>query len=252
MITPATPTQPIPLARDERAAVRAMGTAELGAFIDTLRDDLADVSSDPAVAAVERMLAMTWLALARAEWARRQRLHAAGADVSDPDSTPYAAWRDLAREVRERADIVAVFEAAGFGFARKGRAEYAGPCPLCLGTDRFRLFVGPPSRYWCRQCGLSGDVISAARNFLHVTPAGVAARTGAQAEPISFFAAVRYLAAEVGLPTPDDGIGAETHHPQGTSSGPRLLSNAAEPIAIAAGDSEWAPLPVRGGGRRGR
>ncbi len=231
MIPPAVSTPPIPLARAERVAVRALGTAELGAFIDTLRVDLADMSDDSASAAVEHVLAETWLGPARAEWRRRQHLHATGADVADPDAASYAAWRDVARAVRERADIVAVFEAADFAFMRKGRAEYAGPCPLCVGTDRFRLFVGPPGRYWCRQCGLTGDVITAARNFLHLTPTGVAVRTGAQGEPASFFAAVRYLAAEVGLTTPDDGIVA---------------------VPIAAGGSEWAPLPVRGGGRRGR
>src|SRR6266487_4070432 len=40
--------------------------------------------------------------------------------------------------------------------------EWAGPCPWCRGTDRFRIW---PNRdphaivYWCRQCGKHGDVI---------------------------------------------------------------------------------------------
>jgi DNA polymerase I len=40
--------------------------------------------------------------------------------------------------------------------------EWAGPCPWCKGTDRFRIW---PNRdpyaivYWCRQCGKHGDVI---------------------------------------------------------------------------------------------
>lgn len=46
--------------------------------------------------------------------------------------------------------------------------EYAGPCPLCGGTDRFHCWperrsesgISPPGRWWCRQCGASGDLIA--------------------------------------------------------------------------------------------
>lgn len=46
--------------------------------------------------------------------------------------------------------------------------EYAGPCPLCGGTDRFHVWpdkrsdsgISPPGRWWCRQCGASGDLIA--------------------------------------------------------------------------------------------
>jgi DNA primase len=39
--------------------------------------------------------------------------------------------------------------------------EYAGPCPLCGGTDRFRLWPeqGDGGKWWCRQCGKGGDAI---------------------------------------------------------------------------------------------
>lgn len=46
--------------------------------------------------------------------------------------------------------------------------EWAGPCPLCGGRDRFRIWpekaheghsIAPPGRYWCRQCGIQGDAI---------------------------------------------------------------------------------------------
>lgn len=40
--------------------------------------------------------------------------------------------------------------------------EWAGPCPFCGGTDRFRVWPTPidgKPRYWCRQCGQSGDAI---------------------------------------------------------------------------------------------
>jgi|APSaa5957512622_1039677.scaffolds.fasta_scaffold19314_4 DNA primase len=40
--------------------------------------------------------------------------------------------------------------------------EYAGPCPFCGGTDRFRVWPehsGGRGRFWCRQCGRWGDPI---------------------------------------------------------------------------------------------
>lgn len=39
--------------------------------------------------------------------------------------------------------------------------EYAGPCPLCGGTDRLRVqpeYLG--GRWWCRQCNQGGDTIA--------------------------------------------------------------------------------------------
>ncbi|MBV9258711.1 MAG: hypothetical protein JO215_11905, partial [Ktedonobacteraceae bacterium] len=38
--------------------------------------------------------------------------------------------------------------------------EYAGPCPFCGGTDRFRVWpdAEQPS-FWCRNCGKHGDAI---------------------------------------------------------------------------------------------
>ncbi|MGB5217574.1 MAG: CHC2 zinc finger domain-containing protein [Smithella sp.] len=41
--------------------------------------------------------------------------------------------------------------------------EFAGPCPWCTGTDRFRVW--PESgRYWCRSCDKSGDAIQYLRD----------------------------------------------------------------------------------------
>jgi DNA primase len=40
--------------------------------------------------------------------------------------------------------------------------EYAGPCPFCGGTDRFRVWPEHSSgqgRFWCRQCAAKGDAI---------------------------------------------------------------------------------------------
>jgi hypothetical protein len=40
--------------------------------------------------------------------------------------------------------------------------EFAGPCPLCGGQDRLRVWPSPPQgfpRAWCRQCQASGDAL---------------------------------------------------------------------------------------------
>lgn len=40
--------------------------------------------------------------------------------------------------------------------------EWAGPCVLCGGNDRFHVWPTPRTgspRAWCRQCGASGDVL---------------------------------------------------------------------------------------------
>ncbi|MEW6658019.1 MAG: primase-helicase zinc-binding domain-containing protein [Thermodesulfobacteriota bacterium] len=43
--------------------------------------------------------------------------------------------------------------------------EYAGPCPFCQGTDRFRVWPEHKGGcWWCRQCGRSGDLIQYLRD----------------------------------------------------------------------------------------
>lgn len=37
--------------------------------------------------------------------------------------------------------------------------EWAGPCPFCGGTDRFRVWP-EQGRWWCRRCGQAGDGIA--------------------------------------------------------------------------------------------
>ncbi len=51
--------------------------------------------------------------------------------------------------------------ALGFSMKRMTAGEYAGPCPWCGGRDRFRVWPDKSNsgRYWCRQCGKSGDEI---------------------------------------------------------------------------------------------
>lgn len=45
--------------------------------------------------------------------------------------------------------------------------EYHGPCVSCGGRDRFTLWPneGQTGRYWCRQCGISGDGIDYLRKI---------------------------------------------------------------------------------------
>lgn len=48
-----------------------------------------------------------------------------------------------------------------------GGGEWAGPCPLCGGTDRLRVWpdkvntggYGLTGQFWCRQCGTKGDAL---------------------------------------------------------------------------------------------
>jgi len=44
--------------------------------------------------------------------------------------------------------------------------EYQGPCPMCGGTDRFRVWPkeGNAGKWWCRQCGKHGDAIQFVRD----------------------------------------------------------------------------------------
>lgn len=47
--------------------------------------------------------------------------------------------------------------------------EYAGPCPGCGGSDRFRCWPvekGGGGSYWCRQCGKGGDNVQFLVDFL--------------------------------------------------------------------------------------
>jgi hypothetical protein len=58
--------------------------------------------------------------------------------------------------------------------ARTNGGEWAGPCPLCGGRDRFRIWPNPSKRHpraWCRQCGVSGDALAWATRFAGRDPA---------------------------------------------------------------------------------
>ena len=51
--------------------------------------------------------------------------------------------------------------------AHTNGGEHAGPCPWCGGRDRFRVWPnsGDRGRFWCRQCGRSGDSITLLRDL---------------------------------------------------------------------------------------
>lgn len=183
---------PHPIADDADALAwyRELGNAELLATVDALRYALADPPADPATADVAGLLARPRLRAAERELARRARLAAAGADVPHPDDARYHAWRDLAQQVRDRADIGTVFSLGHHRLERRGATEFAGPCLACGGEDRLRVFTDRPGRYWCRRCGLTGDAITAYRSLI---------------EP-GFFAALRILAPLCGLALPSEAL----------------------------------------------
>jgi DNA primase len=58
--------------------------------------------------------------------------------------------------------------------------EHASPCPGCGGTDRFRSWPsqGKGGRWWCRQCGRSGDLIEYLRDFRGMSFGGACAFLG--------------------------------------------------------------------------
>ncbi|MBW7885873.1 MAG: toprim domain-containing protein, partial [Caldilineaceae bacterium] len=56
----------------------------------------------------------------------------------------------------------------GYAYRRETPREFGGPCPFCrTGTDRFNIWPHE-GRYWCRQCGRSGDAIQFMRDFRHL------------------------------------------------------------------------------------
>lgn len=70
-------------------------------------------------------------------------------------------------------NIKELYESRGFQARLKTGQEFTGPCPFCGGTDRFQLFTTQGNdgagRYWCRQCGASGDCIQFLRELDNLT-----------------------------------------------------------------------------------
>ena len=57
--------------------------------------------------------------------------------------------------------------------------EWAGPCPFCGGTDRFRVWP-EQGRFWCRQCEAQGDAIAYLQKCDSLTFAEACERLGGQ------------------------------------------------------------------------
>ena len=69
----------------------------------------------------------------------------------------------VALERARDADILAVAERLGTKLKRTGASEWAGPCPVCGGKDRFGVNI--KKQVWnCRGCGKGGDVIDLAQH----------------------------------------------------------------------------------------
>ncbi|MDL2210471.1 toprim domain-containing protein [Desulfovibrio sp. OttesenSCG-928-O18] len=66
-------------------------------------------------------------------------------------------------------DITMLYREHGFTPKPKTHNELCGPCPWCGGKDRFTIFTGQGhdglGRFWCRQCGKSGDAIQFLRDL---------------------------------------------------------------------------------------
>jgi hypothetical protein len=166
--TAPSPTPPIvrhiEVYRDARADYRWCGSLELRDLAEALAFAAADPFDD-----VDLLLSRERLRAAVDELRRRERLGAADPALPDPREAAHAERLRLARDIRERVDILDVLHAA-LGYpvdpANRAGTEWAGPCPSCGGTDRFRVWPGPPGRFWCRQCTWSGDAITLVRNLV--------------------------------------------------------------------------------------
>lgn len=145
--------------RDALIDARSYSTDALLAFADVLTLDAIDPDPDwPGP--VGRELASERLRAVRTELERRDRLARIAAEVPTPHDRRYAAWRELAQLVRERVDIVEVFDRCGYHLHDVGSHEAHAACPLCGGVDRLVIRRDPPARVWCRQCAWSGDIIT--------------------------------------------------------------------------------------------
>ena len=133
---------------------------------------------------------------ARSGGPRRRRVtHSAVAAGQQP-----GAESGLKKGIEAFHSGVSILEVLGKGTLRRVAAtnggEWAGPCPLCGGKDRLRVWPSPPKAHpgaWCRQCETSGDTLwwatrlsgrdpatkgataAVLREFGFLTPAAVAA-----------------------------------------------------------------------------
>lgn len=70
--------------------------------------------------------------------------------------------RDAIREFNATTPILDLFGDSVKRVSSTNGGEFAGPCPLCQGTDRLRAWPTPhsgPGTAWCRRCNTSGDAL---------------------------------------------------------------------------------------------
>lgn len=67
------------------------------------------------------------------------------------------------------SNLEELYRQRGFTAKPKISGEVGGPCPFCGGKDRFTIFTRQGrdnlGRFWCRQCGKSGDAIQFLREM---------------------------------------------------------------------------------------
>lgn len=158
------PTEPTRMYRAARIDAREYSTDALLALADTFAIDATD--PDPGFPGpVGRFLASERLRACRDELARRERLYRLNTGVPSPADRRYEQWRSLAQLVRDRVDLVDVFEALAYHLHDVGPHEAHAACLVCGGADRLMVRRSSPGRAWCRQCGWSGDLISVAMSI---------------------------------------------------------------------------------------
>jgi len=149
------------LYRDALLCARDYSTDALLSFADAFRATVAD--PDAAYPGeVGRLIAGERLRAVRDELTRRERLSRLERGCATPADRQYAAWRELARVIRDRADVLHVLDLCGYDFVKTGKTEAHAACPLCGGTDRLVITAGPPDLVWCRKCLWGGDVVTVA------------------------------------------------------------------------------------------
>jgi len=90
-------------------------------------------------------------------------------------------------------------------------SEYAGPCPGCGGTDRFRVFL-KSEKYFCRNCDKKGDMIQFCTDFLNMSFKDACVATGNSHKLKSEITSQRFLPARQKQKA--------AHRPQDAQDGP--------------------------------
>ena len=88
--------------------------------------------------------------------------------------------------LKEQTDLLALMshDVALQRVASTHGGEWAGPCPFCGGTDRFRVWPNQDGgRFWCRQCEAQGDAIAYLQRRDNLTFAEACERLGGVATP---------------------------------------------------------------------